>query len=545
MEKQALTGAFLSIRGQIMAYRALYRRLRPQSFDDVVGQQHIIKTLKNQIETGRISHAYLFCGTRGTGKTSTAKIFARAINCEGSGEKPCNECEVCKSILSEQNVNVVELDAASHNGIDDIREITEEVKYPPTTGRYRVYIIDEVHQLSKPAFNALLKTLEEPPAHVVFILATTDPQQLLPTVISRCQRFDFHRIGVKEMTAVLAEYMQSEGVDIEEEALAYISEVSDGAMRDALSLLDMCMSFFYGEKITAEKVRDITGAVDKGVFFDLTDAIAEGNAAAALDIVENTVLGGRDIHQFIDEYVNHIRNLLVSRTVTESCAALDYSDSYIERLRGQSQKLTYDYLIGLIGQFSQLQSSVKKSLSPRIQLEVACIRACAPLTQNDAASLEKRIKIVEDKIDKGITVTSSALPQAPQEEKKTAVIKKAVPDDIKTIIGCWRDFVATVDDPALRITLKNEVQPAYLEEDILTIVCDYPSHFDVLQAKKDTLRDALKEFSQIDFNVRPMMRKQYDKRHTELYGGVDAELKASAEESLKTQFGDFIDIQEN
>ena len=526
-----------------MAYRALYRRLRPQSFDEVVGQQHIIKTLKNQIETGRISHAYLFCGTRGTGKTSTAKIFARAVNCESDGEKPCNECEVCKSILSEQNVNVVELDAASHNGIDDIREITEEVKYPPSTGRYRVYIIDEVHQLSKPAFNALLKTLEEPPAHALFILATTDPQQLLPTVISRCQRFDFHRIGVKEMTNVLAEYMQSENVDIEQEALAYISEVSDGAMRDALSLLDMCMSFFYGEKITAEKVRDITGAVDKGIFFDLTDAIAESNAAAALEIVENTVLGGRDIHQFINEYVNHIRNLLVSRTVEESCAALDYSDSYIQRLRGQSQKLSYDYLINLIGQFSQLQNSVKKSLNPRIQLEVACIRACAPLTQNDNSSLEKRLKSVEEKLENGMTVVTAAAPQIQTEQKKTAVVKKAVPDDIKNMIGCWRDFVSTVEDPALRIMLKNEVQPAYLEEDVLTIVCDYPSHFDALQNKKEILIKSLKDFSDIDFNVRPMMRKQYDKRHTELYGGVDAELKQNAEESLLNQFGDYIDIQ--
>lgn len=528
-----------------MAYRALYRRLRPQTFDEVVGQQHIIKTLKNQIAAGRISHAYLFCGTRGTGKTSTAKIFARAINCEGSGEKPCNECEVCKGILSEQNVNVVELDAASHNGIDDIREITDEVKYPPTLGRYRVYIIDEVHQLSKPAFNALLKTLEEPPAHVVFILATTDPQQLLPTVISRCQRFDFHRISVKEMTDVLAEHMCNENVDIEREALEYISEVSDGAMRDALSLLDMCMSFFYGEKITAEKVREITGAVNKDIFFDLTDAIAKGDTAAALDIVENTVLSGRDIHQFIDEYVYHIRNLLVSRTVTQSCAALDYSESYIEKLRDRAQTLTYEYLLNLMGIFSQLQNSVKKSLSPRIQLEVACIRACAPLTETDNASLEKRVRLVEEKMEKGVLPVQAA-PAAAAEEKKTApVIQKAVPDDIKTMINRWQEFAATVDDPALRTLLKNEVQPAFLEGNMLTVVCDYPAHFDTVQSKKDIFTKALRDFSQLDMQVRPMMRKQYDKRHTELYGGVDAELKLSAEESLIDRFGDFITIQEN
>ena len=529
-----------------MAYRALYRRLRPQTFDEVVGQQHIIKTLKNQIENNRISHAYLFCGTRGTGKTSTAKIFARAVNCESGGEKPCNECEVCKSILSEQNVNVVELDAASHNGIDDIREITEEVKYPPTVGKYRVYIIDEVHQLSKPAFNALLKTLEEPPAHVVFILATTDPQQLLPTVISRCQRFDFHRISVKEMSDVLAAHMRDENVDIEKEALEYISEVSDGAMRDALSLLDMCMSFFYGEKITAQKVREITGAVDKDIFFDLTDAIAKSDTSAALDIVENTVLGGRDIHQFIGEYVYHIRNLLVSRTVAESCAALDYAESYIQKLREQAQKLEYGYLLNLMDIFSQLQNSVKKSLSPRIQLEVACIRACAPLTESDNASLEKRIRTVEEKIEKGIAAAPVVQTQSPVAEKKPVpAVKKAVPEDIKNMIGYWRDFVATVDDPALGTLLKNEVQPAYLEENILTIVCDYPAHFDTILNKREILEKALKEFSQIDFDTRPMMRKQYDKRHTELYGGVDEELKVNAEESLLNRFGDFINIQEN
>lgn len=252
-----------------MAYQALYRRLRPQRFDDVIGQEHIIRTLKNQIEKDRINHAYLFCGTRGTGKTTTAKIFARAINCTGEGEKPCNECSVCKEALKGTNLNIIEIDAASNNSVDNIRDIVEEVKYPPTEGRYKVYIIDEVHMLTTSAFNAFLKTLEEPPAHVVFILATTDPQKMPVTVLSRCQRFDFHRIGHKDMVKVLTEYMENEKADVDVSALEYIAEISDGAMRDALSVLDQCLSFYYDRRITEKEVREITGATDRGVFLIL------------------------------------------------------------------------------------------------------------------------------------------------------------------------------------------------------------------------------------------------------------------------------------
>lgn len=522
-----------------MAYQALYRRLRPQTFDAVVGQQHIVKTLKNQIAAKRISHAYLFCGTRGTGKTSMAKIFARAINCTAEGEVPCNECENCRETLNGQNVNVVEMDAASNNGVENVRDIIEELKFPPTTGKYRVYIVDEVHMLTTAAFNALLKTLEEPPAHVVFILATTDPQKLPSTVLSRCQRFDFHRISVKEMTKVLADFTQSEGVDADEEALEYISELSDGAMRDALSTLDMCMSFYYNETITAQKVREITGASDRSAFFELTEAIAANDSAAALDMINGLMLKGRDLQQFVSEYILHLRNLLISVTVTQTCSALDYAQSYIDKLREQAAKLSPAYILELLSLFSQLQESIKSTRSPRILLEVTCIKACSPMTLTDSAALEKRIINIEEKIDKGVPVSYGAQPMqaqpAPETQKKTIV--KAIPDDINTLIKNWDSFVGTINtnDPVVKTVLEIRVQPAYLEDNFLTLVCDSPSDFSIITKKRDDIKKYLSEFSDKQFEMRPMMHEQYDKRHNELYGGTDDSIRAlNAEEQLKS-----------
>lgn len=337
-----------------MAYQALYRRLRPQRFDDVIGQEHIIRTLKNQIEKDRINHAYLFCGTRGTGKTTTAKIFARAINCTGEGEKPCNECSVCKEALKGTNLNIIEIDAASNNSVDNIRDIVEEVKYPPTEGRYKVYIIDEVHMLTTSAFNALLKTLEEPPAHVVFILATTDPQKMPVTVLSRCQRFDFHRIGHKDMVKVLTEYMENEKADVDVSALEYIAEISDGAMRDALSVLDQCLSFYYDRRITEKEVREITGATDRGVFFDITSAMNFNDSGKCMEIIDDIVIKGRDIQQFVQDMILHLRNLLLAVSVNKESKALDYSQDYIEKLREQGNSIGYDYLLILISNFLNL-----------------------------------------------------------------------------------------------------------------------------------------------------------------------------------------------
>ena len=279
-----------------MSYQALYRKWRPGTFEDVRGQEHIVKTLKNQIKLQRVGHAYLFCGTRGTGKTSVAKIFAKAVNClDPKDGSPCGECAMCRSIQSQSSMNVIEIDAASNNGVDNIREIREEVEYSPTEGRYKVYIIDEVHMLSIGAFNALLKTLEEPPEYVIFILATTEAHKIPITILSRCQRYDFRRITVDTIAKRLQELVDKEGMDVEEKAVRYIARAADGSMRDALSLLDQCVAFYLNERLTYEHVLDILGAVDTSVFSRLLHCIMSQNVSDALKLIEEVVIQGREL----------------------------------------------------------------------------------------------------------------------------------------------------------------------------------------------------------------------------------------------------------
>lgn len=295
-----------------VSYQALYRKWRPQTFEDVKGQEHIVTTLKNQIRLGRVGHAYLFCGTRGTGKTSVAKIFAKAVNClqpvDGS---PCGECAMCRAIQSQTLMNVIEIDAASNNGIDNIREIRDEVEYSPTEGRYKVYIIDEVHMLSIGAFNALLKTLEEPPEYVIFILATTEAHKIPVTILSRCQRYDFRRITVDTITGRLTELAEKENLDVEEKALRYIARAADGSMRDALSLLDQCIAFYLNERLTYDHVLDILGAVDTTVFSRLLRSVLDQDIAGALKLIEDVVVQGRELGQFVTDFTWYLRNLML------------------------------------------------------------------------------------------------------------------------------------------------------------------------------------------------------------------------------------------
>lgn len=279
-----------------MSYTALYRKFRPSEFGDVKGQEHIVTTLQNQIKANRIGHAYLFCGTRGTGKTTAAKIFARAVNCEHPVDgSPCGECAMCRSIAAGTSMNVIEIDAASNNGVDNIREIKEEVTYRPTEGRYKVYIIDEVHMLSSGAFNALLKTLEEPPEYVIFILATTEVHKIPVTIMSRCQHYDFRRISINTISDRLNELMEAERVEVEDKAIRYIAKAADGSMRDALSLLDQCIAFYLGQKLTYDNVLEVLGAVDTDVFSRLLRNIIRRNVPAVLDTVEELVMQGRDL----------------------------------------------------------------------------------------------------------------------------------------------------------------------------------------------------------------------------------------------------------
>ena len=323
-----------------MSYTALYRKFRPQEFEDVKGQEHIVTTLKNQIKADRIGHAYLFCGTRGTGKTTIAKIFAKAVNCEHPVDgSPCGECPSCKAIAEGTSMNVIEIDAASNNGVDNIREIREEVAYSPTEGKYKVYIIDEVHMLSIGAFNALLKTLEEPPSYVIFILATTEAHKIPITILSRCQRYDFKRITIDTIAARLTELMETEGVEVEEKAIRYIAKAGDGSMRDALSLLDQCIAFYLGQKLTYDNVLEVLGAVDTEVFSRMLRKIMEKDIPGVIALLEELIIQGREPGQFVVDFTWYLRNLLLVQSSDNMEDVLDISSDNLALLKEEAQMI--------------------------------------------------------------------------------------------------------------------------------------------------------------------------------------------------------------
>ena len=320
-----------------MSYMALYRKFRPDTLADVKGQDHIVTTLKNQLAAGRIGHAYLFTGTRGTGKTTVAKILARAVNCENpSTEGPCGECRICRAIAAGASMNVIEIDAASNNGVDNIREIVDEVSYSPAEGKYKVYIIDEVHMLSAGAFNALLKTLEEPPSYVIFILATTEVHKLPITILSRCQRYDFKRIPIDTIADRLRELTGQEGVQVEEKALRYIAKTADGSMRDALSLLDQCIAFHLGHELTYDKVLDVLGAVDTEVFSRLLRGILDRNVLGCVQLLEEIVMQGRELTQFVTDFTWYLRNLMLVQASDNLEDVIDMSTDNLKRLKEES-----------------------------------------------------------------------------------------------------------------------------------------------------------------------------------------------------------------
>lgn len=360
-----------------MSYMALYRKFRPGEFEDVKGQDAIVKTLKNQISAGRIGHAYLFCGTRGTGKTTVAKIFAKAVNCEHPVDgSPCGECTACRAIAAGNSMNVIEIDAASNNGVDNIREIREEVAYRPTEGRYKVYIIDEVHMLSIGAFNALLKTLEEPPEYVIFILATTEANKIPVTILSRCQRYDFKRISIDTIAARLRELIDKEQWDVEEKAVRYIAKAADGSMRDGLSLLDQCAAFYIGERLTYDHVLEILGAVDTDVFSRLLREILSMDVSKVIETVDELVMGGRELSQLAADFTWYLRNLLLVKCSDDMEDVLDVSTENLAQLKEEAGMIENETLIRYIRIFSDLTSQLRYSTQKRVLLEVTLIKLC-------------------------------------------------------------------------------------------------------------------------------------------------------------------------
>ncbi len=504
-----------------MAYTALYRKFRPQTFSSVIGQEHIVRTLKNQMKTGRASHAYLFCGTRGTGKTSTAKIFARAINCTNltaEGE-PCNECAVCRDILAGRSVNVIEIDAASNNSVENIREIREEVKYPPTQGKFKVYIIDEVHMLSNSAFNALLKTLEEPPEYVIFILATTDPQKVPATILSRCQRFDFRRITTEEITRTLLGYLEEEGHRAQEDAVRYVARLGDGSMRDSLSILDQCLAFFGGEEVTLEKVLEVVGAVDRTVLFEMAEALSRRDAKKAMTLVEEMLLSGRDVKQFAAEFLEHIRNLLVVSTLAQPGNVLDLSMEEEEQLKQTAGLFSPDELIALMERFSALQGELRYAANERVLLEVELMKLCAPWTERDVTTLAARLGELERKIAAGIVPAAPAntAPSAPAKPAPPKRKPPALPEDMQKIQKEWPLLCSEISYAPLQGKLRDtEIQ--FKEDGALYIAC--PSAFvaDVLEKGKEEISAMLEKTAGKTFDIRMITKEEYEQWREKTYG---------------------------
>lgn len=379
-----------------MSYMALYRKFRPQTFDEVKGQDHIVTTLKNQVKNDRLGHAYLFTGTRGTGKTTIAKILARTINCQHPIDgSPCMECAMCKAISAGNSLNVVEMDAASNTGVDSIRQIIEEVSYPPTEGRYKVYIIDEVHMLSTGAFNALLKTLEEPPSYVIFILATTEVHKIPITILSRCQRYDFHRISIDTIAARLQDLMQREGVDVEEKAIRYVAKAADGSMRDGLSLLDQCLAFYMGQKLTYDNVLKVLGAIDTEVFSRLLRYIIAGQITQCIDLLESIVTQGRDLNQFVVDFTWYLRNLMLIKSAEGMEEALEMSSDNLALLKEEAQLVDTDVVMRYIQVLSDLSSEIKYASQKRVLIEIALIKLCKPQMEQDISALLNRMSNME------------------------------------------------------------------------------------------------------------------------------------------------------
>ncbi len=517
-----------------MSYTALYRKFRPDNFKDVKGQDHIVTTLKNQIEAQRIGHAYLFCGTRGTGKTTIAKLFAKTVNCEQQVDgNPCGVCASCKAIAAGASMNVIEIDAASNNGVENIREIVDEVSYSPAEGKYKVYIIDEVHMLSIGAFNALLKTLEEPPSYCIFILATTEVQKIPITILSRCQRYDFKRITIDTITDRLEELMETEQVDVEPRALRYIAKTADGSMRDALSLLDQCIAFHYKEKLTYDMVLNVLGAVDTIIFSKLLRQILDRNVLGCIQLLEEIVMQGRELTQFVSDFVWYLRNLLIVSTSDDVEDILDVSSDNKKRLQEEAEMTDADTIIRYIRIFSELSGNIRYATQKRILIEMALIKLCKPEMEQTQDALLDRIRVLEEKIEKGIVVNSSQeVNSKPLTNVQADVVKKelpkAIPEEIKSIVPKWPAIVNSAE-AWMKAELK-KVRLSLSSEGKLLLVVPDELDYDYFkkEGKKEEVEKLISDYmqKQVEITIQCLSNEQnFNEQYVDIAKIIHADIE--------------------
>ena len=528
-------------------HKALYREYRPMVFEDVIGQDHIIKTLINQIKTDNLSHAYLFCGTRGTGKTSTAKILARAVNCTDANIKPCNKCEVCTSILDSSNLDVIEIDAASNNSVDDIRELRDTVKYTPNSSKYKVYIIDEVHMLSSGAFNALLKTLEEPPSYVIFILATTEPNKIPATILSRCQRFDFKRIGLDTLVSKMRDICDREGVEISDQALSMVARNGQGSVRDSLSILDKCLSFSNGP-IDIDDVTELLGAADPGQLINFAEAIIGADVARSMQLVEDYFMWGKDIKLLVEDLTGVFRSILMIKIFGNADHVLDFNEEYRLRLLENSDRIDTDELIRVLNLLSEAMDKLKQSTNQRMTLEIYIMKISAPATDDSDKAIRKRLEVIERMIEDGrITIVNSGQARGTigqdningQENNILSAGTLVNNDEITEKVKNTRENIQVVDDinledmayieanwkKLLERLVKDRKMPlkAFLEDkhtlryknNILYVVLSDGFSFAIDRlTQADThkyLKDIISEIYQMDIDVRFIVKDDMDK----------------------------------
>lgn len=419
-------GSAFFIIQEVPMYQVLYRKYRPRVFADVYGQDHVTSTLKNEIKEGRISHAYLFTGSRGTGKTTCAKILAKAVNCPNAVDgEPCNTCEICKGLDSGTIYDVVEIDAASNNGVDNIRDLREEVNYTPTRGKYRVYIIDEVHMLSTGAFNALLKTLEEPPAHVIFILATTEVHKLPATILSRCQRFDFKRIQPETMAVRLQQVAGLEGMELAPDAATLIARIADGALRDGLSILDQCAG--RSKQITAQLVSEVAGLAGREALYRLSDAVLARDSSAAVEELAQLHENSYDMERLCVEMINHFRNFMMVKTVKKSRELIICTDDEYKHIEASAGQFALAQILRGLDLFQSTLVKIKGGATPRIEMEMAFIRLCEPKLETDSDAINQRLSALERAVQNGVPAAPVKAVQSPAPAAHPAPAQPTVP----------------------------------------------------------------------------------------------------------------------